>query len=45
LQGDLNVSLIDEGEQVFVPLFGDSFEILTDSKGVIGEFGCVLYLN
>jgi hypothetical protein len=42
LQGDLNVSLLDDGGQEFVPSFGDSFEILTASEGVTGQFGSIL---
>jgi hypothetical protein len=41
LAGDLNVSLVDAGESLFVPVSGDVFQILTATQGVSGQFANV----
>ncbi len=38
LAGNLNVLLVDLGSGLFTPALGDTFEIITASDGVLGEF-------
>lgn len=39
LAGSLRVSLADDDDRPFTPALGDSFEILTATQGISGEFG------
>ena len=41
LEGDLTVALADVGGNPFAPSTGDSFQILTSSQGITGQFANV----
>ncbi len=41
LEGDLAVSLADTGGELFAPALGDTFNILTATQGILGQFSHV----